>query len=54
MFRIGKFIKIKSGLKEDCYLPKSGKAERNMEYGVSFGGDENALKLDSDHRYTTL
>ena len=46
--------KNKSGLKEDCYLPKSGQAERNMKYGVSFGRDENALKLDSDHRYTTL
>lgn len=54
MFRIGKFTKIKSGLKEDCWLPRAGQPEGNTEYEVSFGHDENALKLDSDHRYTIL
>jgi len=54
MFRIGKFIKIKSRLKEDCWLPRAGQPEGNMECGVSFGHDKNALKLDCDHRYIIL
>ena len=35
-------------------MPKSGQAERNMKYGVSFGHDENALKLDSDHHFVKI
>ena len=54
MFRIGKSINIEHGLKEDWWMSRAGQAEGNGEYGVSFGGDEIALKLDSDHGCTIL